>query len=99
MSEMAVVMIGVLAFGGSIFFKFRRGRQSGPADDATRTEPARLGAEASLPSHAADLNPPAGRLAVPVQPPDPLVLAVCSTMPVEVTSVRLRRTSGTVILY
>ena len=99
MNELVVVLIGVLAFGGSILRKLRQNRLSGQ----TQPEPAKASKQpqvaAPAPEPLTSLNPPGGRLAVPVEPPDPLVVAVCTALPVEVTSVRLRSATGVKTLF
>jgi hypothetical protein len=98
-SEVAVVLIGVVAFAGSILWKLRRGSQGGSSHAGTQPEQAQPPDSRPVRVPPADLCPPSGHLAVPVEPPDPLVVALCSALPVEVTSVRLRKASHTEILY
>ncbi len=99
MSELAVVLIGVLAFGGSIIRKLRQVRRSGQEHGDEENAGALEHVATPAPGPLTNLNPPSGRLAVPVEPPDPLVVAVCAAMPVEVTSVRLRSVAGIKTLY
>ena len=99
MSELVVVLIGVLAFGGSILRKLRQNRRPRQAESGQGKVGGQPQAATSAPEPLANLNPPGGRLAVPVEPPDPLVVAVCAAMPVEVTSVRLRSAAGIKTLY
>ncbi len=99
MSELVVVLIGVLAFGGSILRKLRQNRRSDQAQSESDEASGQPLAANQTPEPLTNLNLPGGRLAVPVEPPDPLVVAVCAAMPVEVTSVRLRSAAGVKTLY
>lgn len=114
MTEVFVLLVGVVAFGGSIFWK-RRQVAKAPAAPAVeeRAVAAPDGAMASgysAPSGelqddeafaelSVALRSPHVRVPAPTEPPDPVAVAVCAALSDGVVSVRLRTPSGTKVLY
>ncbi|MGC8511775.1 MAG: hypothetical protein ACP5P1_01870 [Acidimicrobiales bacterium] len=114
MTELFVLLIGVVAFGGSIFWKRRHVAQAPVA--ATVDEPAAPMADAAATSSDSPLSREPGdddafnessvalrtprvRVPAPVEPPDPVVVAVCAALADGVVSIRLRTASGTKVIY
>lgn len=112
MTELFVLLVGVVGFGGSLFWRRRRVDRTPVV--ANVESPSALTADegsgdstpAGTPGDVDDfaelseaLRSPRARVSAPVEPPDPVVVAVCAAVTGEVVSVRLRTASGTKVLY
>ncbi len=114
MTELFVVLIGVVAFGGSLFWRRRHLKANPPASDVEEPAAAavdgegtscdagpgaEVGGDPVFEESSFALRTPRVRVPSPAEPPDPLVVAVCSVIPDGVISVRLRCANDTKVLY
>ncbi len=114
MTELYVVLVGVVAFGGSLFWKRRQvarvpvntvvdGPSPRPVEGAAASAGSALGGgpgdDATFEESSVVLRTPRVRVPAPVEPPDPVVVAVCTALADGVVSIRLRSASGTKVLY
>lgn len=113
MTELFVVLIGVVAFGGSLFWRRRHLKANPAAGDVEEPAAAavdgegtcdagpgaEVGGDPVFEESSFALRTPRVRVPSPAEPPDPLVVAVCSVIPDGVISVRLRGADDTKVLY